>query len=470
MLRCNPMRWTIALLLVTICTGCAPFIQHRTQYELCINPTPVPLPGCETHALQQFSTADGASYLLGFIELDDQGQLWDRKQMHSVMNKLLPESGENDLLMAVFVHGWKHSAAPNDGNIKTFRKVLAGLSEGELHISQKNNRPARKVVGIYIGWRGGSVTVPFAEDLTFWERKNTAQKVGRGGVTEVLSQLESLKRAKDSQQKDKEASERKEENDCEQKNKRVSEEKNMRSGTRLVIVGHSFGGAIVYSSLVQILQSRFVQTTGPDGTSSDAEHFGNLVVLINPAVEALQFAPLSDMSTEQGYYFEQQLPILAVLTSEADNATRYAFPVGRNMSTLFENDRYIKRTNRASGREEIEIIHEGQANVTAIGHFYPYQTHKLYPSSEVTQETAALLSSSESVRSACAVRRAWEKDHSGSRIPIAGLMLERTATSAGRNPYLVIKVDKRLITGHNNIDGDHIIEFLKQFILMSTLP
>ena len=468
MLRWDPIGWNIVLLLVMICTGCAPFIQHRTQYELCINPTSEPLPGCETHALQQFSTADGASYLLGFIELDDQGQLWDREQMHSIMNKLLPESAENDLLIAVFVHGWKHSAAPNDGNIKTFRKVLAGISEGELHISQKNNRPARKVVGIYVGWRGGSVTVPYAENLTFWERKNTAQKVGRGGVTEVLSQLESLKRAKDSQQNDKEPSERKEENDCEQKNKRVSEEKNMRSGTRLVIVGHSFGGAIVYSSLVQILQSRFVQTNGPDGTLSDAEHFGNLVVLINPAVEALQFAPLSDMSTEQGYYFEQQLPILAVLTSEADHATRYAFPIGRNLSTLFENDRYIKRKNGTNQRKE--TIHEGEANITAIGHFHPYQTHKLYLSSEITPDTAALLSSSKSVRSAYAVRCAWEHDKPGSRIPIAGLTLERSATSAGRNPYLVIKVDKRLITSHNDIDEDHIVEFLKQFILMSTLP
>jgi hypothetical protein len=384
------------------------------------------------------------------------------------MNKLLPESAENDLLIAVFVHGWKHSAAPNDGNIKTFRKVLAGLSEGERHISQQYNRPARQVVGIYVGWRGKSVTVPYAENLTFWERKNTAQKVGRGGVTEVLSQLESLKRTKDSQQQDKETSERKGENDCEQENTRASEEKNMRSRTRLVIVGHSFGGAIVYSSLVQILQSRFVHTTGPDGTLSDAEHFGNLVVLVNPAVEAVQFAPLSDMSTERGTYFKHQLPVLAVLTSEADHATRYAFPMGRNLSTLFENDRYIKRKNGTSGREE--TIHEGKANVTAIGHFHPYQTHKLYPSSELIPENTVLLSSSESVRSAYAVRCAWEHDKPGSRIPIAGLMLERSDTSAGRNPYLVIKVDKRLIAGHNDIDEDRIIEFLKQFILMSTLP
>lgn len=437
----NPVWLPTALLLVMMCTGCTPFVQHRTQYELCVNPNPDPFPGCDTHALQQFPTANGANYLLGFIELDDQGQLWDRQQMKSVTDKLWAETADKDLLIAVFVHGWKHGAAPNDGNIKTFRKVLAGLSEGEL--SRVTGLP-RQVVGIYLSWRGGSVTVPIAENLTFWERKNTAQKVGRGGVTEVLSQLELLKRTKDSIPEDK------------------------RSDTRLVIIGHSFGGAIVYSSLVQILQSRFVRTTGPDGSSSDAEHFGDLVVLINPAVEALQFAPLSDMSTERGSYFPSQLPVMAVLTSEADYATRYAFPIGRNLSTLFENDRYIKRKNGKNRLEE--TIHEGEANVTAIGHFHPYQTHKLYPSSELPTVTSGPLSSSESVRSAYAARSAWEQDESGSRISIAGLMLERSETSAGRNPYLVIRVDRRLITGHNNIDDHRIIEFLKQLILLSTLP
>ena len=68
--------------------------------------------------------ADGASYLLGFVEFDDQGQIWDRKQMWAVIDSLNAEAAEKDLLMVVFAHGWKHSAAAGDGNIETFRKVL----------------------------------------------------------------------------------------------------------------------------------------------------------------------------------------------------------------------------------------------------------------------------------------------------------------------------------------------------------
>jgi len=447
------------LLLVMAIGGCAPFVQYRTQYELCENSTTDFPSKCEAHAIQTFPAADGASYLLGFIEFDDQGQLWDRKQMQAVLNTLSTEAAHKDLLMAIFVHGWKHSAAPNDKDIKTFRKVLAGLSEGELQVSRQAGRPARQVAGIYLGWRGGSVTIPVADELTFWERKNTAQKVGQRGVTEVLSRLELIKRTKDS----------------------IAEGN---STTRLVVVGHSFGGSIVHSSLIQILEDRFVRTKeradsqidrDPDlqrdrraGFQTDIEGFGNLVVLINPAFEALQFAQLSDMSTERGKYFESQLPLIAILTSEADRATRNSFPIGRYLSTLFENDRDITRWNAVTRQQE--IIHEGKANVTAIGHFQPYQTHKLYPSSKLHAGVRAQLSSTESVNSASKARTEWETDTPGSKISIAGLTLERGNTSAGRNPYLVVSVNRNIITNHNHINDERIIEFIKQLILISALP
>ena len=432
---------TSILFLVTVLTGCAPFTQYRTKYELCVNPTPTFSQACETHALQQLPAADGASYLLGFIEFDDQGQIWDRKQMWSVIDKLSAEAANKDLLMVVFVHGWKHSAAPNDENIETFRKVLARLSEDENHISHLTGLPTRQVAGVYLGWRGGSVTAPIAKELTFWDRKNTAQKVGHGGVTEVLNRLELIKRDKDSTIQG-------------------------GSGTRLTIIGHSFGGAVVYTALAQILESRFVRTTGPAGIQSNVDSFGNLIVLINPAFEASLFSPLSDMSSERGTYFGSQLPVMAVLTSEADYATRYAFTAGRIFSTLFEKERDIKRKNAVTKQEE--FIDEGKADVTAVGHFEPYRTHKLYPSNEVARDKITELSSSESIRSVLQASSAWENDKPGSKISLAGLTLERTNTSAGRNPYLVIRVDKELITDHNDIDDPRIVAFIKQLILIST--
>jgi hypothetical protein len=430
------------ILTVLAVTACAPFQQYRTVYpEVCVSPMPAPSAECESHALQQLPDANGNRYLLGFIEFDDQGQLWDRRQMTDVVGKLAGEAGTKELLMVVFVHGWKHSAAPGDGNIETFRKVLAQLSAAETRIARLTGTAPREVAGVYLGWRGGSVTVPLLEDMTFWERKNTAQKVGHGGVTEVLSRLELIKQDKESTEPG-------------------------HSRTRLVVVGHSFGGAVVSTALAQILENRFVQTVGPAGIQSDVAGFADLVVLINPAFEAMQFSPLSDMATERGSYFASQLPVVLELTSEADYATRYAFPAGRWLSTRFEKTRERTRWNAVTRQQE--TIAESKANVTAVGHFQPYVTHRLYPLGDRKPAQVKALSADDSMRLFAQTSADWAHDQPGSKIPFGDVMLERTLTSAGRNPYLLTYVDKRLITDHNDIDDPRIIEFIKQLILIST--
>jgi hypothetical protein len=180
--------------------------------------------------------------------------------------------------------------------------------------------------------------------LTFWDRKNTAQKVGHASLTEVLLRLERIKRDKENAVAN-------------------------GSRTRFIVVGHSFGGAAIYSALSQILESRFVRTVGPQGMESDIAGFGDLVILTSPAFEALLFAPLSDLSTEQARYFESQLPVLAVLTSERDDATRLAFPLGRRFSTFFQNERATQRWNATTRQEE--TIDEEAANVTALVSYRP---------------------------------------------------------------------------------------------------
>ena len=430
--------------LMLLVAGCAPFKQYRTQYDLCINPTPAFSENCTTHALQQLPSANGdTNYLLGFAEFDDQGQLWDRQQMWAVMDKFATTAAQQDLLMVVFVHGWNHSAAPGDLILEKFRAVLSKLSESEALVSRQTGLPARKVAGLYLGWRGGSISVPGINGVTFWERKNTAGKVGHGGVPEVLSRLEQLKQDKDSTMQGK-------------------------SATRLAIVGHSFGAEIVYSALAPVLANRFVLSTGPAGQQSNAGGFGDLVVLINPAFESELFASLSDMSTERGMYFKSQLPVMAVLTSDADYATRFAFPLGRFFSTVFEEEHDAHRFNATTRQHE--TIAEGKGNMIALGHFQPYETHKLYPSGTLRRSEVQELAAMDSMRSAMSVSNAWENDKPSSKIPLAGLMLERSTSSAGRNPYLVIKASDQLITEHNDIDDPRIIEFIKQLIIVSTQP
>ena len=426
-------------LIALVLMGCAPHQIYRSDIQdNCVSR--MPERDCQMNALQQYEdpAQPDAAYWLGFIEFDDQGQLFDRRQMRAVIDHLYKQAATQDLLMVVFVHGWKHSAAPGDDNIQNFRESLKRLSELESTISRQSGIPARQVAGVYLGWRGGSITWPWVKELTFWERKNTAHKVGQGGATEVLNRIDLVKKSKD------------------------STAGSGVSRTRLVVIGHSFGGAVVYSAVSQILANRFVHTVGPSGQVSDIEGFGNLVVLINPAFEALRFAPLSDMSTERGTYFAPQLPVLAVLTSEADDATKKAFPFGRWFSTLFEKERLSTRHNGASG--ETEQIDQSRANRTVVGHFEPYRTHTL----RATDEESAELSLTRAMETFAAVSQSWETDTPGSRIPFEGSVLERNLTSAGKNPYLIIQADGELIPDHNAIYDPRVESFIRQLILVSS--
>ena len=87
-------------LLSSACTGLAP---HRTEASPCSFDDDPRI--CATHSLEVRD-----EYLLGFVELDDQGWLWDRRQLRLLEDRLSEEIQESDLIMLVFVHGWKHSA------------------------------------------------------------------------------------------------------------------------------------------------------------------------------------------------------------------------------------------------------------------------------------------------------------------------------------------------------------------------
>jgi hypothetical protein len=280
------------------------------------------------------------------------------------------------------------------------------------------------------------------KELTFWDRKNTAHKVGHGGVTEVVSRLELVRKTKDAT---------------------VGEQG--RSRTRLVVIGHSFGGAVVYSALSQILMTGFVDTVGPAGASTDVKGFGDLVVLINPAFEATRFAPLSDMANERRSYFASQLPVIVILTSEADDATKRAFPIGRWFSTFFEKHREETRKNGVTGEDE--VIDQQKANITAVGHFDPYRTHYLRAAGEVGAERPDHPAVEVTVKRFFDVSGRWENDAPGSVIEFEGSVLERTANSAGRNPYLVVSVGEQLMRDHNDIDDPRIASFIRQLILIA---
>lgn len=440
-LRTTLIRVVLALLLTTALVACAPLIQYRTDYQPC--GSTLPQRDCTLSAIEdrQGSADEATRYMLGFIEFDDQGQLFDRQQLWAVMQKVEQTAADNDFIAVVFIHGWKHNAMSGDENIDEFRRALVRLSQAEHALSQQRGLKPRSIIGIYMGWRGLSLSWPVLKELTFWDRKSTAHKVGHGGVTETLNRLDVIRQVNDLRHPDKRS--------------------------RLIVVGHSFGGAVAYSAISQILESRFIATSDNGGAgAADVAGFGNLVVLVNPAFEALLYSPLHDMSSERRHYGESQLPVLAVLTSEADKATKIAFPAGRWFTTLFQKER--SETNQFGGKSE--TISQRGADITALGHFAPYQTHTLTAAGSAREASSELASPQKRVSTIDRAAEAWEQDAPGGVIAFPGSVLARSASSPGRDPYLVIKVDKALIPNHNDIWDPRVQEFVSDIILISSLP
>src|SRR5271169_1391747 len=184
----------IVLFIPAICfclIGCTAERQYRTEEQAQpYNPNSTNI----SKAIIEVST----NYTVGYVEFDDQGWLYGtnrfktRMQIDTVTNQFSEELKTNGLLIVTFVHGWKHNASGADSNVVMFHKVLNELGGMERWLSKKQDRPSRRIVGVYVGWRGLSATLEPFEELSFWDRKSTAEQVGHGSVIELLSGLEAL--------------------------------------------------------------------------------------------------------------------------------------------------------------------------------------------------------------------------------------------------------------------------------------
>ncbi|MEM1400123.1 MAG: hypothetical protein AAGF58_09595, partial [Pseudomonadota bacterium] len=305
---------------------------ERHTYEVTEGPIPNP-------------KGEAYDYYMSFVEFDDQGWFWDRRQMQALM-RLLDEELEKDreVLMLVFAHGWRHNSTGCNNNVLCFQRMLERIDLTERAreagaVSGKSK--ARTVVGVYVGWRGLSTFVQPFELLSFWERKDTAGRVGTGGTTELLTRLDDFRALRNPNREP--------------------------EGTQLLIFGHSFGAKVIHSAVshslidnaldfgscgCQVSDHGHIVPVDEDGAGSCepvdidrrrscrsveadenkgytvARSFGDLIVLLNPAFEGSLYEPLHQAAINRCYP-KHQRPVMMTITSDDDWATRYTFPVGR---------------------------------------------------------------------------------------------------------------------------------------------
>ena len=273
---------------------------------------------------------DFTDYPLAIVEFDDQGRCYSRSQMKAVTDWIAGHVN-NDAIISVFVHGWKHNARSDDDNLAHFQQVLVDTVEKERE-GQAGRGVPRPVLGVFVGWRGLSLYDRFGvlENLTFWDRQDAGRKVATGSVRELFGRLRHYR------------------------NHRLDSG----GAPLLVITGHSFGGMIVYSALAQSLVEA-ASTTKPQIST----RFADLVLLVNPAFEAARYLPVYDLLKERAPPAgEAQPPVFVCATATNDWATGMAFPVGNAYTLLTESWRGIE---------------ERQAMINTMGHLDWLATHDL---------------------------------------------------------------------------------------------
>jgi len=246
------------------------------------------------------SVFDFADYTLSIVEFDDQGRCYDRNQMQALARKLA-ELSASDAVILVFVHGWKHDGRSDDDNLTRFLEVVERIAREE-----KATRARAPVLAIFVAWRGLSLYGFGIENLTFWGRKQAGLLVAMGAPRELFGRV-----------------------------RRFREARLQAGGAPLVVmVGHSFGGMIVYAALAQSL----IEAAAMD-SNIVVPSIADLVLLVNPAFEAARYLPIHDLVKERGEggFARNQRPVFASVTAHNDWATGIAFPVGMAIARLQEN-------------------------------------------------------------------------------------------------------------------------------------
>ena len=336
---------TAAVGLAMLIAGCAQNAPYHTSAGSPGNCQKTPTePACTLSYFQEYEGFD-----LAFAEFTERGNAFSDRYLSDVLQRIRSKAEQDGVVLVVFVHGWKHNADENDENLRDFKISLQAVAEALKSRFRESGLGRRQLIGLYVGWRGASIEAPLLKEVTFWERKAVAEEVGRGGVTRLLLELDKITRD--------------------------------REDNVMVAIGHSFGGAILLSSVAEVLTDHAVHRTS---RNRYAPTIGDGLLVLNPAIEANQALAFVEAAIEEDYKPEQH-PLFISLSSDADSATHHLFPLGQTVGLLLtwrqadlERDYYYDR--RQPG--ESVPLKEEHLDATTVGNFAPFLTHRLTASDQ----------------------------------------------------------------------------------------
>lgn len=458
---------TMSVLLTVILSGCVnhqPLRNDLKFQDQCLKNNSKE---CKDNTIYELN--NDQSIKIAILEINDFGIILNKKTSEKILEDLrVNMNSENKPIVNLYIHGWNHSGKNDDSDLLHFERATRALYKSQDFNSknEKNiNKEKRNVIGIYVSWRGQTLpTKALNTAVTFWGRKASSEEVGRGELTSFILRLEDI--LKPSNHDDKKE-----------------------DGT-LILAGHSFGASALYNAIQYELISRFYESLAEQKRNPEKDikikGFGDIVILVNPAIQALRFTPLREAVYKEGSInkniFNNNLhPNLVVLAAENDFPVKTLFPLGRNLAELKNYHGKTLIYNGISGAQENVSLR--QLDTIAIGQYEPYFTHwgllasdinkdenedinvkyclgdmqqvnwlsrimNQYPNSEdfytVDKETGKNFTKVKITNNmnlvSQSIRNNWKE-----------LQKNKSNVSWKRNPYWFIRVKKNLINGHNGI-------------------
>jgi hypothetical protein len=363
-----------------------------------------------------------ASYDLAYVEFDEQGDFWDRDQLARAV-ALVKQTRKP--LLVVYVHGWQNNAL-DSFDVGQFHSVLGKLAQ-----TQRVQDLGYQVVGLYLGWRGKQAYDPLLKLLSFKNRKDAAVRIGSSNtITEAIFRV-------------------------------VYEARHQRPAARTILIGHSFGALVVERAVEQAMTGGLL--TGRPVVPAD------FILLVNSAAESIYAKEMRDMmeatlsfdnyrkcyqAPEESDCFLKDEPRIISVTSETDQATGVAFPIG---ATLFGLGKlYRDYSPQQTGGER---LNQRLFFTHTPGHNDFLLDHAIVPLDTAPPETRRLRAFEENLDHPQA-RPASGADAQVTPIFATGegppnewkwWRLNYTGNPSKRSLFWIVKVPKQILNGHGDI-------------------
>jgi len=265
--------------------------------------------------LRLYQTDGGLPYAVSVIEFDDQGEPWDLAQLDAVVELIrdLNTESEHGIVLHQFIHGWKSNASRDRDSgqrLAWFEDQVARIAGYSEKAALKTGEPARPVVGLFVGWRGRTYSLPILIDASFWNRRVAAHRVASIQLVEVLQRT--LRAAAENPE------------------------------SKCFLLGHSMGGLILEKTVGQMVMAEILSVEDSRGSVPLGY---DLIVSANPSTEALYSKQIIDAlkRTQVGLVLEDRAgarrlaggPMMVSATSQADGITRWLIPFAMRLNSIF---------------------------------------------------------------------------------------------------------------------------------------